>query len=127
MKLNGKQREFIIEYLKTHSIKESAKNIGIAEITANKWISQGLKDEIKKAESELYESAMNKLLAESQKVSSELIDIIESKTAPPNARIKAIELYFNQIHQYQTDIVSVEKINQLERLANNILSEEKEI
>lgn len=44
MKLNGKQREFIIEYLKTHSIKESAKNIGIAEITANKWIAQGLKD-----------------------------------------------------------------------------------
>lgn len=123
MKINGKQKQFIIEYLKTHSIKESAKNIGIAEITANKWIANGLKDEIKKAESELYESAMNKLLAESQNVASKLIEIIESKTAPPNAKIKAIELYFNQIHQYQTDIVSVEKINQLERLAKNFLSE----
>lgn len=121
--MNGKQKQFIIEYLKTHSIKESAKNIGIAEITANKWLANGLKDEIKKAESELYESAMNKLLTESQNVSDELLNIIQSKTAPPNAKIKAIELYFNQIHQYKNDIVSVEKLNQIEQQINNLMGE----
>ena len=121
--MTGKQKQFIIEYLKTHPIKESAKNIGIAEITANKWLANGLKDEIKKAESELYESAMNKLLTESQNVSDELLNIIQSKTAPPNAKIKAIELYFNQIHQYKNDIVSVEKLNQIEQQINNLMGE----
>ena len=121
--MNGKQKQFIIEYLKTHSLNESAKNIGIAEITANKWLANGLKDEIKKAESELYESAMNKLLTESQNVSDELLNIIQSKTAPPNAKIKAIELYFNQIHQYKNDIVSVEKLNQIEQQINNLMGE----
>ena len=66
---------------------------------------------------------MNKLLTESQNVSDELLNIIQSKTAPPNAKIKAIELYFNQIHQYKNDIVSVEKLNQIEQQINNLMGE----
>ncbi len=106
-KYNQKQVKFILSLLQADNISKSAKISGISEMTAHKWLKNGLKDEINKLRKIYIEDNLKRLEFASIKATDVLIDILEDENCPKSVKLntsKAILDYTLKIRE-QTQII----------------------
>lgn len=120
MKTTTKQEAFINFYLHSHNVKDSAKKINVSYSTVNRWLENGLKEEIFSRQKAITKSSLLILQNATFQATKTLTEIIKDKTAPPKERIKASEVILNNSIK---SLEYTDLLERLERLENEIEKE----
>lgn len=91
--LEQKQEKAISALLQAQSIREAAKESGIAEATLHRWLKEeSFKEAYRAAKREVVQHALCKLQRSAGKAVKVLIDIAEDEKTPASARVSAAKV-----------------------------------
>lgn len=117
-KYSKKEINFILSLMQTDNISKSAKIAGISEMTAHKWLKNGLKDEINKLRKIYIENNFKKLEFASIKATDKLLEMLDNENCSNSVKLsisKTIIEYALKIRE-QTSII--ERLEGIEKIIN---------
>lgn len=107
--MNQNQSNFIDNYFTTNNLVETCKKTGISRQTGYNYLNNAeIIQEIKNRKQILLSETTNFFQSKLMDVSKTLIDIIEDPKTPINAKLQAINLFFNNNHKL-TETTDIEE------------------
>jgi lipopolysaccharide biosynthesis regulator YciM len=115
-----KQSDFLLAMLDTGVIAEAAKKSKISEVTAHKWLNEGLAKELQSIRANLIEKDLNRLQLACGLAVNTLIDIIQDAQASKSVKVNACKTILENSMKIREQEQIISRLEELEeRMLDN--------
>ena len=118
-KLNVRQELAINELLKSNSIAQSAKNVGVSEATLNRWLANTeFKVVLNERKSIIVDNCIDKINLLGNKAITVLDSILDDENVSSNVRLNASKSILDMILKFNEQRNIMDKMKEIEELLN---------
>ena len=110
------QQSFIESMLSGLTIDESAERAGVSNVTAYKWLSNGLRDDIEEYRRELFEVSLARIISGLERSIDVIFEIRDDMDNPSGVRLRAAQAIIDYNFKMREQNEVIDKLDRLEKI-----------